>query len=69
MKWTSVRSSVCLSHRSTEARRAAGLLLSGPPAGDIIDSRCGAQQQRRRAAGAASAANAGSVMLTAEGRG
>ena len=62
----SVRPSVCLSHRSTLMRCTAGLLLSVVWAGDIDRKRRAPAPNSNGAAVRRSAANAGSVMLTAE---
>jgi len=66
----SVCLSVCLSHRrAAAAARAAGLLLSAQRAGDSSRRRRAHLQLGCLSSNGAVAANAGSVMLTTDGRG
>jgi len=66
MKRSSVRPSVCPIDRQQQ-RRAAGLLLSAVRRGDIDRQRRTPAPSSNGAAARRSAANADSVMLTAEG--
>jgi len=68
MKRPSVRQSVCLSHRSTAAAACGGFAAHAVPEWADPPTVAGADAQQQ-AATRRSEANAGSVILTAEGRG